>query len=215
MNNLPLTFCGIFFTLAFAWIGIVLTNQIQYGDLEPTTEQFDPETGGPIEGDPLYPRKPVGLAEQGKKVYMDLGCMYCHTQQVRRKGYGSDYERAWGRRQSVARDYIYQDRVLLGTMRTGPDLMAVGERLPIPAWHYLHLYNPTITSQGSLMPPYTFLYEKREIKGSETSESALKLPPEFAVETGYEVIPGRRADALVAYLMSLKLDYDLPEAKRE
>jgi cytochrome c oxidase cbb3-type subunit 2 len=90
--------------------------------------------------------------------------------------------------------------------------MAVGERLPIPTWHHLHLYNPTITSQGSLMPPYAFLYETRKIKGS---ESALNLPPEFAVEEGYEVVPGHRADALVAYLMSLKLDYDLPEAKRE
>ena len=215
MNNLPLIFCGIFFTLAFSWVGIVLVSQIQYGDLEPTTEQFDPATGGMVEDDPLYPQKPVGLAVQGKRVYMDLGCIYCHTQQVRRKGYGSDYERAWGKRQSVARDYIHQKRVLLGTMRTGPDLMAVGQRLPIRSWHHLHLYNPSITSQGSIMPPYAFLYDKRAIKGSEITENALKLPPEFAVEEGYEVVPGRRAEALVTYLMSLKLDYDLPEAKRE
>ena len=215
MNNLPLTFCGIFFTLAVAWVGIVLTNQIQYGDLEPTTEQLDPKTGGPIEGDPLYPEKPVGLAEQGKKVYMDLGCMYCHTQQVRRKGFGNDYNRSWGKRQSVARDYIYQNRVLLGTMRTGPDLMTVGERLPTSAWHHLHLYNPTITSKESLMPPYSFLYKKRKIKGSETSKYALKLPPDFTVEECYEVIPGYRANALVAYLLSLKMSYDLPEAQRD
>ncbi len=215
MRNLPIAFCGIFFTIAFAWVGIVLVNQIQYGSLEPTTEQLDPKTGKPVEGDPLYPQKPTGLMMQGKKVYIDLGCIYCHTQQVRRKGFGSDYERAWGSRQSVARDYIYQERVLLGTMRTGPDLMNVGQRLANSSWHHLHLYDPTITSQGSIMPPYPFLYEKRTIKGSEMSANALKLPPDFKVEEGFEIVPSRRAEALVAYLLSLKLDYDLPEAKRE
>src|SRR5690606_15695344 len=121
MKNLPLLFLGIFFTLAFSWTGIVLTNQIQLGALQPMTATKDPETGGPADGEPLNPGIGLGQALQGKQVYIELGCLYCHSQQVRRKGFGSDFERGWGDRQSVARDYIREERVLLGTSRTGPD----------------------------------------------------------------------------------------------
>ena len=215
MKNLPLLFCGIFATLAFSWLGIVLTGHIQYGALEPTTAELDPDTGAPVEGEPFHPPISPGLARQGRQVYIQMGCLYCHTQQVRRKGYGSDYERGWGDRQSVARDYIRQDRVLLGSMRTGPDLMNVGERPYTADWRHKHLYNPRIVSKGSTMPPFPFLYEKRELEdGQAPSPDALSLPPEHAPEKGFEIVPTRRAEALVAYLMSLRLDYDLPEAKR-
>lgn len=219
MNNLPMVFCGIFCTLAFSWMGLVMTSQIQFGDLEPMSETYalDPETnkpmeGVPAEGEPLYPQKPVGLAEQGKQVYISMGCMYCHSQQVRRKGFGADFERGWGDRQTVARDYIRQERVLLGTMRTGPDLMNIGQRNPSADWHHQHLYNPQTVSTGSTMPPFAFLYEKRKIKNGQPSPDAITLPAEFAPEEGYEIVPTQRAEALVAYLLSLKLDYSLPEA---
>ncbi|TVR53960.1 MAG: cytochrome-c oxidase [Puniceicoccaceae bacterium] len=202
MNNGPLIFLGIFFALAFSWGGIIMTNHITYGSLEP---YFDEAT------EEMFPKPIDGLAERGRRVYAELGCVYCHTQQVRRPGYGADTDRGWGNRQSVARDYILQDRVFLGTMRTGPDLMTVGQRLPSPEWHYNHFYNPQITSPGSIMPPYPFLFEKRRIVG-EPSERALNLPPEFAPPEGYEIVPTPRADALVAYMLSLRMDYDLPEA---
>lgn len=212
MRNLPLLFCGIFFTLAFSWTGLILSSQIQFGSLTQTTETLD-EEGQPVEGDPLFPVAAVGLAQQGKQDYIGLGCMYCHSQQVRRKGFGADYDRGWGARASVPRDYILQDRVLLGTMRTGPDLMAVGDRPLTRDWHLLHLYNPQITSPGSTMPPFAFLFETREI-GDQPSPKALQFPPnsELSPEPGYEVIPTRRAEALVEYLLSLKLNYSLPEA---
>jgi len=125
MKNFPLFFCGIFFTLAFSWAGLVLAGHIQLGSLNTTTERIDGETGKPVKGNPLYPAAPTGLAMQGKQVYMSMGCIYCHTQQVRRQGVGADYERGWGDRQSVARDYIWEDRVLLGAMRTGPDNISI------------------------------------------------------------------------------------------
>lgn len=212
MKNLPLLFCGIFFALAFSFSGIILSSNNMVGSLTRTTETLG-EDGLPVEGDELFPRVMPGLAQQGKQVYIDLGCMYCHTQQVRRAGFGGDAERGWGPRASVPRDYITQDRVLLGTMRTGPDLMNVGGRPLNSDWHHLHLYNPQITSEGSNMPPFAFLYEVREIDGS-PSVDALKFPPnsKYAPEAGYEVVPTRRAKALVEYLLSLKLDYSLPEA---
>ncbi len=212
MKNLPLLFCGIFFVLASSFCGLVLSSNIQIGSLTRTTETLD-ENGNPMEGETLYPLIASGLARQGKQVYIQMGCIYCHSQQIRRKGYGADIDRGWGPRASVARDYITQDRVLLGTMRTGPDLMNVGGRALNKDWHMLHLYNPLITSPGSNMAPFGFLFEKHKIDGAPSAD-ALKFPPDskYAPEDGYEVVPTRRAKALVEYLLSLKLNYSLPEA---
>jgi cytochrome c oxidase cbb3-type subunit 2 len=63
------------------------------------------------------------------------------------------------------------------------------------------------------MPAMPFLFETREIVGEATSR-ALKLPAEYAVADGYEVIPSRKAEALVAYMKSLKVTYDLNEAPK-
>lgn len=212
MNNGPLIFLGVFCAIAASWIGIVLTNLIQQTDAGATAPYYSEIDGK------SFPQPMPGEARQGAQVYQDLGCIYCHSQQVRNANFGSDIARNWGTRQSVSRDYIYDSRVMLGTMRTGPDLRNVGQRLPDAGWHYLHLYNPLITSwnreadEKSIMPPFPFLFETRKIVG-EKSTKALNLPAEFAVEDGYEVVPTPRAEALVAYLLGLKTDYDLPEAK--
>ena len=208
MNRGPLIFLGIFLALAFSWTGIVLTNQIQYGSLTPYYDQNEGKT---------FPDRPSGLAERGRAVYQDLGCLYCHSQQVRRPGFGADTERGWGDRQSVARDYIYERRVFLGTMRTGPDLRNIGARQPSADWHYLHLYDPQLASPGSIMAPFRFLFAYRQVTG-EHSPKALKLPGDYARQhgldrPGYELVPTPRAEALVAYLMSLKDTYEFPEAR--
>jgi cytochrome c oxidase cbb3-type subunit 2 len=206
MNRAPLIFLGVFFALAFSWTGIVLVNQIGYGSLVP---HFDENEGK------AYPEQTPGLAARGKLVYQDLGCMYCHTQQVRRPGFGADIERGWGERQSVARDYIRERRVLLGTMRTGPDLRNIGARQAGQGgreWHYQHLYDPTITSPGSTMAPFAFLFETRKVVG-EPSGKAIQhiLPAAYQPPPGYEIVPSERAEALVEYLLSLKDTYAYPE----
>lgn len=230
MKSLPLIFLGVFFTLAFSWTGIVLTSHVQMRNLAPATPELVNAEGEPI-GGPTYtvngrpvpglnaeletanPQALVGIAQQGKMVYQDLGCLYCHSQQVRRAGFGADFERGWGNRQSVARDYITLDRVMLGTMRTGPDLANVGLRYS-ELWQHQHLYNPQITSPGSTMPQFGFLYEVRKI--SETrgpSVDAIEIPEAFHPGEGLEVVPTARAKALVSYLMNLRQDYELPEMK--
>lgn len=214
MKNLPLLFCGILTALAFSFTGLVLSSYIQLGSLAQTTETLD-EIGNLVDGDPLYPAKMSGSAQQGKAVYIDLGCVHCHTQQVRRAGYGSDIERDWGKRHTVARDYVTQGPVLLGRQRTGPDLMTIGDRQSDANWHHLLLYNPKITSVGvSTMPQYAFLYETREIEGT-ASAHALQFDADsnYAPAAGYEVVPTDRAEALVEYLLSLQLNYSLPEAQ--
>jgi len=232
MKSLPILFLGIFFTLAFSWTGIILVNHLQMKEITPATSDLVNDKGEPIAGptykEPVtgetrlgentpgmtvYPQPLVGSAQRGKIVYQQMGCLYCHSQQVRRRGFGSDFERGWGNRQSVARDYITQERVMLGTMRTGPDLSNVGLRYS-ELWQHQHLYNPQITSPGSTMPPFAFLYKVREI--SETkgpSPEAIDIPDEFQPGPGLEVIPTQRAQDLVAYLMNLEQDYELPEMK--
>lgn len=205
MKNIYVIFFGVLLCVALSFTGLILSSQIRYGDLEPVANE---------DGGVTFPRQPSGIALQGKQVYIDQGCIYCHTQQTRPKGFGADFERGWGNRQSVARDYILQQRVLLGTMRTGPDLMDVGSRLSTPDWHHLHLYNPRIVASGSVMPAYPYLYITQKIQ-KEPSPKALQFPPKskYKPAPGYEVVPTERAEALVAYLLSLKLDYELPESK--
>ena len=113
MKNSPLFFIALFGALALSFSALVLGSLRQFGQLD---AYFDAGEGA------AFPARAPGLAARGMLVYRDLGCAACHTQQVRRPGFGTDQERGWGDRQSVARDYIYQTRVQLGQTRIGPDL---------------------------------------------------------------------------------------------
>ncbi|MFV0337620.1 MAG: cbb3-type cytochrome c oxidase subunit II [Chthoniobacterales bacterium] len=200
---MPLLFLGIFATFASAWLGLVAYPTVKLGNLLPYTDE---ETGE------IYPKPMSGLAIAGQHVYGTAGCVYCHSQQIRQAYITtSDIRRGWGSRSTVARDYMRDQPVYLGTMRTGPDLTNVGKRWPDPAWHHRHLYEPTEVSPGSIMPPYRYLYIKQKIQG-QPSPNALQLTGKYAPEEGYEIVPSDDAKALVAYLISLNREYPLPEA---
>jgi cytochrome c oxidase cbb3-type subunit II len=199
----PLLFFGIFLTLAASWCGLVLIPQIQIGRQVAVKIE---ETGE------FYPPARPGFAQQGAEVYRADGCIYCHSQQVREEGYGADILRNWGQRRTVARDYLYDKPVMLGTMRTGPDLANIGMRQTSAEWHFMHLYNPRIPSKGSIMPPFPFLFERRKI-GAKPSPDALKLSGKYAPAAGWEIVPGPEAKALVQYLLNRKASTPLPEAK--
>ncbi len=121
---------------------------------------------------------------------------------------GPDIARGWGKRRTVAEDFLFDYPVMLGSQRVGPDLANVGTRLPDANWHLRHLYAPRLEVKGSTMPPYRFLFEKRRIERVR-SPDALTLPPELAPEVGYEIVPKPQAKALVAYLLSLRADAPL------
>jgi cbb3-type cytochrome oxidase cytochrome c subunit len=124
---------------------------------------------------------------------------------------GPDIARGWGKRRTVAQDYLFDYPVQLGSLRIGPDLANVGLRPADATWHLLHLYAPQTMVKGSLMPPYRFLFEIRET-GGQPSPDALPLPADLAPKPGYEVVPKPEAKQLVAYLMSLRADTPLLEA---
>lgn len=198
MKTGPIFFFGLFFVLAFSWAGLLLGTHAQLGNLAP----FYDDTEGKA-----FPERAPGIAERGLLVYQDLGCAACHTQQVRRPDFGSDKARGWGDRQSVARDYVHQSVPQLGWMRIGPDLGDYGTRAGKAALGEAELLANLYNGQHG-MPAYRFLFERRQVVG-ERSQNALQ----GGVPVGYELVPTVRAEALVAYLHSLKQTYEFAEAR--
>ncbi len=203
MKNGLVIFLGVFATLALSWAGMLLAAHKQIGAL--------PQFKDPVE-QTINPAPLSGIADQGRLVYQDLGCATCHTQQVRYAGFGADIERKWGERGSFARDYIREKTVFIGSSRLGPDLRNVAAR-PYASAEFFHglLYAPESVAPGTNMPAHKFLYEVRSLSGSQPSYKALKLSGKHAPAEGSEVAPTYRAEALVAYLMSLKATYNYPD----
>jgi cytochrome c oxidase cbb3-type subunit 2 len=123
---------------------------------------------------------------------------------------GPDIARGWGLRGSVAEDFLYDNPVQPGSLRAGPDLADEASRLPDANWQLVHLYAPRSLVEGSMMPPYRYLFEVRKI-GRKPSPDALMLPPELAV-AGCEILPKPEAKELAAYLLTLHVDTSLPDA---
>lgn len=209
MNRAAAIYAGVMFTVIVSLVGLALLPDLQLRTLLTVTDDEGIE----------HPIKPTGQIEVGRAVYVDLGCLYCHSQQVRPPNFGADIDRGWGTRRSVARDYIFDAPPLLGSMRTGPDLANIGMRQPSEHWHYLHLYDPEITSPGSIMPKFPFLFkqlssDEAQVIGTEQMlrPDAIELPEDYPSDKRY-IVPTDRGAALVAYLRSLDHSYEVPEAK--
>jgi cytochrome c oxidase cbb3-type subunit II len=203
MHRLPTLLSGIFLVFLTSWLGLVAYPAIQLGRLVPVADADSGATLPPFLG---------GSAVAGERVYASEGCVSCHSQQVRQASIThSDVERGWGARPSVARDYLRESTAFLGSSRIGQDLSNIGIRQSDATWHYLHLYSPSSVCDGSTMPSYSYLFTVRKIQG-QRSDQALDLTGADAPKPGYEVVPTADARNLVAYLLSLRHDYPLPEA---
>lgn len=154
-----------------------------------------------LDKEAISAQKPYSEQElKGRHVYIENGCVYCHSQQVRDPSAGADQAFGWGR-PSLPSDYIYDKPHLLGTMRTGPDLSNIGSRQPSRDWHHLHLYDPRSLVEWSIMPGFSFLYEV--VTSAESPKAgAIRLPG----KTDQWIVPSEDAENLVAYLLSLKRD---------
>ena len=206
MNNLAKFTIGIFLTLGITWLAFVVGARKQYGDLMPSPQALEEDGSIPADAD-LYPVELAGLAKQGAEEYASLGCVTCHTQQVRRVETGFDVERGWGMRPSVPRDYVLQDHVLLGNSRIGPDLANFGLREYSDEWLHQHLFEPQSMDPSSLCPPSPYLYD--EI--NEPVHTDIEVTSVVDEDSTRYIRPSLRANRLVAYLQSLKQDYELPE----
>ena len=202
MNKISGLFFGVFFLFGISWLGLVAYPYLTFAGLR---QSKDDATGA------LAPMGVAGTATQGARVYAANGCFYCHSQYVRGKNEGNDIDRKWGTRRSVARDYMFDKEVFLGTSRLGADLSNVGVRQTDPQWFYRILYSPQSLSHEISMPAYRWLFHTREIQG-QPSVDAVKLEGAEAPPAGYEVVPTAQGKQLVEYLLSLKKNYPLPEA---
>lgn len=202
MNRLGNLLFGVFAAFGIAWIGLVAYPILTFAGLQQVTDEAS--------GERVPPPKP-GVAEQGYHVYAANGCVYCHSQYVRDTGEGADIDRKWGKRRTVARDYIFDRQVFLGTSRSGADLTNLGVRQNDVQWYYRELYSPRSVHPETTMPAYRWLFRTQKISG-QASDDALKIEGPDAPTPGYEIVPTAQGRALIAYLLSLKRDYPLPEA---
>ena len=217
MNRPLYLFAGIVGSFALSAYALVILPKSQIGALQP---QHGDDEGKIVD---IYPIENTGM-EKGREVYASNGCFYCHSQQIRDMQNGTDIERGWGVRRTVARDYIFEQPPFLGSVRLGPDLANVGSakwrnepegetRKPKKrdrAWHLLHLYNPRTVITESNMPSYRYLFEERKISGQRSADALDVMPKKGA---DYEVVPKDDAKALVAYLLSLDRSHPVKEVK--
>lgn len=156
---------------------------------------------------PLPGSEPLSeIALKGKQVFIENGCVACHSQQVRNVA----MDNVWGERPSVAADYATSVRpnwwmnssTLMGTERTGPDLTNIGNRLPSEDWHLVHLFNPRIVVEESIMPSYPWLFEIKP--KADANDKVVNVPENFLKHASQVVVATDEAMQLVAYLKSLK-----------
>jgi cytochrome c oxidase cbb3-type subunit I/II len=100
----------------------------------------------------------MAVEQRGRAVYVREGCWYCHSQYVRPVA-GEEFR--WGP-VSEAGEYAYDQPHLLGTRRIGPDLTRVGLKYS-DDWHYAHTWDPRLTVPESIMPRFTWLFDRVEV----------------------------------------------------
>lgn len=171
----------------------------------------------------VTPYSPLEL--EGRDIYVAEGCYNCHSQMVR--PFRQEVVR-YGEH-SKSGEFVYDRPFQFGSKRTGPDLARIGGKYN-HFWHYRHMKDPRSTTAGSLMPPYTWLYEddldtsltqdklavfkklgapytEDQIKNAEQllREQASKVTQEL-VEQGVQAQEGlenKKIIALIAYLQKV------------
>lgn len=114
--------------------------------------------------------------ERGRILFYSNGCNYCHTQYVRAVDTGMGLVSQGG-------DYSYDQPLILGSIRTGPDLTYIGRKRS-QQWEIDHLKNPRQFSPLSVMPAFVFLTES-QMRDISTYLYGLgdRNPNEFMIES--------------------------------
>jgi len=116
---------------------------------------------------------------RGREVFLSNGCNYCHTQYVREE------DTAMGA-VSQGGDYVFDNPMILGSERTGPDLSYIGRKRS-KAWEIAHWKDPRQLSPLSIMPSFEFLPDQ-DLQamsaylfalGDRVAEARMIQPPEM------------------------------------
>ncbi|MBS1238811.1 MAG: hypothetical protein H6R38_129 [Deltaproteobacteria bacterium] len=100
-------------------------------------------------------RTRTAVEDAGRKIYLQNGCVYCHTQSIRAFDWDIGSERI-----AQTGDYVADQPIQLGSQRTGVDLSQEGGEHP-DDWHHAHFANPRYTRPSSIMPPFKWLGMER------------------------------------------------------
>jgi cytochrome c oxidase cbb3-type subunit I/II len=186
----------------------------------------------------VKPYTPLEL--EGRDIYVREGCYTCHSQMIRPF---RDEVARYGE-YSKAGEFVYDHPFQWGSKRTGPDLAREGgQKLRrTNSWHYNHLYDPRLLTEGSLMPQYTWLFRNKlntsttpakiramrtlgvpypegydKIANAELMKQAEEITADLKKDD-IETEPNKEIIALIAYLQRLGRDIESeakPIAKKE
>ena len=104
------------------------------------------------------------LEEHGRRLYLEAGCTYCHSQHMRPV---TDETRPWGKVTADPRrwgppsepgEYAYDIPPSFGSRGIAPDLSRVGLKYS-DEWHLAHFWNPPLITPGSIMGGFSGLFE--------------------------------------------------------
>ncbi|MFL7795176.1 MAG: cbb3-type cytochrome c oxidase subunit II, partial [Anaerolineae bacterium] len=120
----------------------------------------------------------TSVQARGRELFYSNGCNYCHTQYVRAE------DTAMGP-MSEGGNYVFDNPMVLGSERTGPDLSYVGHKRS-ETWEVEHLKDPRQFSPLSIMPSFAFLPEEdlRAMAaylfylGDQVAQERMILPPD-------------------------------------
>ena len=181
----------------------------------------------------VQPYTPLEL--EGRDIYIAEGCHVCHSQMVRPM---VDEIERYGEYSKPGED-VYEYPFLWGSKRTGPDLARVGGKYN-HEWHAQHFLDPELTSPGTIMPAYPWLFEK-ELDLSRTSrklaamqtlgvpytdeevENAAELAQAQAAQVAQELgiqnadfagLDNKQVIALIAYMQRLGIDIQQDQGDR-
>ena len=154
----------------------------------------------------VKPYTPLEL--QGRDIYVREGCYTCHSQMIRPF---RDEVARYGE-YSKAGEFVYDHPFQWGSKRTGPDLQREGaDKNKRPdSWHYTHMYDPRLTSPGSIMPRYVWLLDdKLDISSTPAKIRAMKTLG-VPYPDGYDKIANtdlmKQADSITANLKKDKIE---------
>ncbi len=104
------------------------------------------------------------LEAEGRRLYLQSGCTYCHSQharpartEVRPWGLISTDPRRWGP-PSEPGEYALDQPSTFGTTGIAPDLARVGLKYS-DEWHLAHFWNPPMVVPGSIMGGFSGLFD--------------------------------------------------------
>jgi len=176
----------------------------------------------------------TALELQGRDLYIKEGCVNCHSQTIR--PFRSETAR-YGE-YSKAGEFVYDHPFLWGSKRTGPDLHRIGGKYP-NKWHFDHMLDPTITSPGSIMPAYPWLfnqtldisttkaklnamrilgvpYSNEDVNnGEESLKAQAQAIVDDLAQQGVTIRPDAEIIAMIAYLQRLGTDIKAQPAGTE